>query len=169
MVDLQDQDVVAVLTRAPSAGGKSRLFAGLGRPPDPDLLAAFLLDTLDAVALPHIARVACFTPATAETEVRALVPPDVHVLAQREDDLGDRMRLAFDDLFAGGARSAVLVGSDLPGLDGAVVSGAFRGLHEHPEAVVLGPARDGGYYLIGATRTPGVLLTRITLGQARRA
>jgi len=49
MVGVPGPIVVAVLTRAPSRGGKSRLFAALGRPPDPTLLSALLLDTLDGV------------------------------------------------------------------------------------------------------------------------
>jgi hypothetical protein len=158
MVDLQDQDVVAVLTRAPSAGGKTRLFRELGSAPDPALLAAFLLDTLEAVALRGVARAACVTPANAEPEIRALVPRDVLVLAQRGDSLGDRMRFAFDDLFARGAASVVLVGSDVPGIEPASAEAAFRILRERPRAVVLGPAADGGYYLIGGTQTPSAIL-----------
>jgi rSAM/selenodomain-associated transferase 1 len=158
MVDLQGQDVVAILTRAPSAGGKTRLFAERGGAPDPDFLAALLLDTLDAVTVPRIVRVVCFTPAAAGDEIRSLVPPGVHVMPQRGDDLGERMRHAFDDLLASGAASVVLVGSDVPGIGATTVSTARDLLHERPSIVVIGPAADGGYYLIGATRTPTVLL-----------
>ena len=89
------------------------------------------------------------------------VPREVDVLAQGDGDLGARMRRAFDDLFARGARGVVLVGSDLPGLSAAVVRGAVETLDARAGCVVLGPAEDGGYYLIGATRTPAVLLAGI--------
>ena len=158
MVDLQGQDVVAILTRAPSAGGKARLFAERGGAPDPEFLAALLLDTLDAVTVPRIARVVCFTPPTAEDEIRSLVTPGVHVLAQRGDDLGERMRHGFDDLLTSGAASVVLIGSDVPGIARTTVATARDLLHERPSSVVIGPAADGGYYLIGATRTPTLLL-----------
>jgi rSAM/selenodomain-associated transferase 1 len=161
MVDVADQIVIAVLTRAPSAAGKTRLFRELGRPVDPELLAALLLDTIDAIAPAGVPRVVFVTPAPAVDEVRALVPPEVDVAAQGDGDLGARMRHAFDDLFARGARGVVLVGSDLPGLSPAVVRDAVETLDARSGCVVLGPAADGGYYLIGATSTPAVLLTGI--------
>jgi rSAM/selenodomain-associated transferase 1 len=161
MVDLQGENIVAILTRAPSAGGKTRLFRDLGCAPDPELLAAFLLDTLDAVATPGARCVACFSPPDAEREMRTLVPAGVHLVPQRGGDLGERMRFVFDDLFARGAASVVLVGSDLPDLNPSVVPAAFRILGERPHAVVLGPARDGGYYLVAATRTPTLLFTDV--------
>jgi rSAM/selenodomain-associated transferase 1 len=162
MVDVQGQDVVAVLTRAPSAGGKTRLFRELGWPPDPEVLAALLLDTLDAVDVAGCRRVVCFTPASAETELRALVPAGVSLLPQREGDLGERMAHAFDDLLAQGAASVVLIGSDLPGIDPSVVAVALRTVRERPGVVVLGPARDGGYYLVAAARTPAALFSGMT-------
>jgi uncharacterized protein len=166
-VDLRDQDVVAVLTRAPSAGGKTRLFRELGCAPDAKLLAALLLDTLEAVSVPQATRVVCFTPPAAEPEMQALVPPGVLLLAQRNGDLGDRMRAAFDDLLARGAASVVLIGSDLPGIVPSTVSAAHRILRDRPGTIVLGPARDGGYYLVGATRTPVALFTEMEWGTAQ--
>lgn len=166
MLDLRGQAVVAVMTRAPSAGGKSRLFASLGRPCDAALLRALLLDTLDGAAAPGLTRVICFTPHDAERELRALALPDVALLPQRGTDLGTRMRAAFDDLLAAGARAAVLIGSDLPALDRGVIAGAHRVLADEPRAVVLGPAADGGYYLIGATRTPAELFEQMPWGTA---
>jgi rSAM/selenodomain-associated transferase 1 len=103
----------------------------------------------------------CVTPDSAVGEVRALAPRGVDVVAQGDGDLGARMRRAFDDLFARAARGVVLVGSDLPGLSPSVIQHAVDALETHPGCVVLGPAEDGGYYLIASTRTPDVLLTGI--------
>jgi uncharacterized protein len=166
MVDLQGQAVVAILTRAPSSGGKSRLFAALGRPVDPDLLAALFLDTLDAAAVPGVRRVVCYTPADSEAEVRSLVGGDVPLMPQRGTDLGARMRHAFEDLFAARAAAVVLIGSDLPSLESSVIEEAHRLLRERHDIVVLGPATDGGYYLIGATRPPLALFDGIAWGGA---
>ena len=80
MVGVPGPIVVAVLTRAPSRGGKSRLFAALGHPPDPTLLSALLLDTLDGVSLSGTTRVVFVDPADACDDVRALVPRDVDPL-----------------------------------------------------------------------------------------
>jgi rSAM/selenodomain-associated transferase 1 len=148
--------VVAVLTRAPSRGGKSRLFAALARPPDPALLSALLLDTLDGTRFAGAIRIVFVDPADACDDVRALVPPDVRVRPQPGGSLGDRMRLTMDGLFAEGASIVVLVGSDLPDLPPSSIASAVSTLRQNPASVVLGPAHDGGYYLIAATATPNI-------------
>src|SRR6185436_908851 len=63
MVDVSDARVVAILTRAPSSGGKSRLFRALACPPDSGLLTALLLDTVDGAAARGVTRVVSVTPA----------------------------------------------------------------------------------------------------------
>ena len=156
MVGAAQADIVGVLTRAPSAGGKSRLFAALGRPCDPALLSALLLDTVDATDLPHVARIAAVTPADCQDEIRGLLPADVEVIGQGEGDIGLRMRTLMHDLFERGARRVVLIGSDLPALSRGHLAEAFTRLATDPDVLVLGPATDGGYYLIGATRLPPV-------------
>jgi rSAM/selenodomain-associated transferase 1 len=70
--------------------------------------------------------------------------------AQRGEDLGDRMRNAFDDVFAMGAAKAVIVGTDIPELTARHVQQAFLMLDIHD--VVIGPAHDGGYYLLAMKR-----------------
>jgi rSAM/selenodomain-associated transferase 1 len=148
--------VVAVLTRAPSRGGKSRLFAALGRPHDETLLSALLLDTLDGVALPGTTRVVFVDPADACDEVRGMVSPDVEVRAQPEGSLGERMRDTMTTLFTEGASIVVLAGSDLPDITPSMLDDAIAKLRHDPASLVLGPAHDGGYYLIAATSTPHV-------------
>lgn len=156
MVDVAGARVVALLTRAPSAGGKTRLFEALGCAPDRRLLTALLLDTLDGAAAPGVSRVVSVTPASACSEVASLVAPDVDVLPQAGGTLGDRMRTTFASLLENGAGAVVLIGSDLPAITPARVATAFDLLERDPDALVLGPAADGGYYLIGATRVPPV-------------
>jgi rSAM/selenodomain-associated transferase 1 len=156
MVGVPGPAVVAVLTRAPSRGGKSRLFAELGRPPDAALLSALLLDTLDGVRLPGMTRVVFVDPADACDEVRAIVARDVDVRAQAEGSLGERMRDAMASLFDEGATIVVLVGSDLPDITPERIETAVAHLKRDPGALVLGPAHDGGYYLIASTTIPNV-------------
>lgn len=70
-------------------------------------------------------------------------------------DLGERMARAFADSFNEGCAGAVLIGSDCPALSPASLTAAFAGLSQN--RVVLGPAADGGYYLVGMTQlTPGL-------------
>lgn len=66
---------------------------------------------------------------------------------QPSGDLGCRLRSAFATHFREGARRVVIIGSDCPGIDRGLIRDAFAALDDHD--VVLGPARDGGYYLIG--------------------
>jgi hypothetical protein len=68
---------------------------------------------------------------------------------QRGDDLGLRMANAFEDAFSEPAR-VVIIGSDCPGVDTALLRQAFAALDDHD--FVLGPAHDGGYYLLGMRR-----------------
>jgi len=73
----------------------------------------------------------------------------VNCVEQAEGDLGLKMRTAFDEAFAAGAGRAVLVGTDIPALDVDILSQAFTLLAG--QDAVIGPSRDGGYYLIGLT------------------
>ena len=154
MVDQPGAAVLAVLTRAPAAGGKSRLFAGLGLPPDPALPLALLRDTLEAASVPGVRRVVAVTPPGALGATAAALPRDVEVVAQPDGDLGARMSGVMLHLSTRGAGRVVLIGSDLPEITPAPVARAFTLLSAHPNRVVLGPSADGGYYLIGATRVP---------------
>jgi len=165
MVDAADSPVLAVLTRAPSSGGKTRLFASLGLPSDPALLDALLLDTLDGAAAPGVRRVVAVTPGDGCDEVRRIVG-NVGVIAQPDGNLGERMRAVMAALFARGAPAVALIGSDLPHLTPDVIAEAFALVSRDPDALVLGPAADGGYYLIAAPRLPDVF-SGIDWGSAR--
>ncbi len=156
MVDVAGARVVAVLTRAPSSGGKTRLFEALGCATDPRLLTALLLDTLDGAAAPGAMRVVSVTPASACDEVASLVAPGIGVIPQSAGSLGERMHSTIASLVERGARAVVLIGSDLPEMTSSIIAAAFRMLESDPGALVLGPAADGGYYLIGATSVPPV-------------
>jgi rSAM/selenodomain-associated transferase 1 len=70
------------------------------------------------------------------------------LMPQRGDDLGARERHLFEDLFAEGFDRVLVMGSDLPTLPAAHLERA-RMLLDSNDSVVLGPAEDGGYYLMG--------------------
>lgn len=70
--------------------------------------------------------------------------------SQANGDLGLRMHEATTRAFSQGAGRTVLIGTDIPGLSAGLLVQAFDLLAEHD--LVLGPALDGGYYLIGLTR-----------------
>jgi rSAM/selenodomain-associated transferase 2/rSAM/selenodomain-associated transferase 1 len=70
---------------------------------------------------------------------------------QGNGDIGIRMSRAFEDGFKSGYESVVIIGSDIPDITGDIVDTAFDELRRHD--LVLGPAADGGYYLIAMEKT----------------
>lgn len=90
------------------------------------------------------------TPADAEPVVRAWLGGGLTLLPQAEGDLGTRMRDAFARAFADGCGRVVIIGSDLPEMSTELLRRAFSALDD--AEAVIGPARDGGYYLLGLTR-----------------
>ncbi|PYR74367.1 MAG: hypothetical protein DMF87_22935 [Acidobacteria bacterium] len=155
-------EALVVLARVPSGGrGKSRLTRALGGD-HLELRRALLLDTLDAARSVADADlfVAC-EPADSIGDMRALVGDGARLFPQQGDTLGDRMRNAFAHLFAAGYATVVMIGSDLPSLPSSHLAEAFRFLRERPDALVIGPASDGGYYLIGLRRVCPALFTSI--------
>lgn len=72
---------------------------------------------------------------------------DFQKLIQKGDDLGERMQQAFQESFSLGASKVVIIGSDCALLTSEIIETAFQKLTEVP--FVIGPATDGGYYLLG--------------------
>ncbi|HYW06347.1 MAG TPA: TIGR04282 family arsenosugar biosynthesis glycosyltransferase [Longimicrobium sp.] len=147
---------VLVFVRAPEAGRvKTRLAAGIG--------AAAALRVYRRLA-EHAVREALatgaevrvhFTPAERGAEVRAWLGGEPRYFPQAVGDLGERMEAAFRAAFEDGAERVVIIGSDLPDLSAELLREAFAFLDSRP--AVLGPARDGGYYLLGMrAMVPGV-------------
>ncbi len=88
-----------------------------------------------------------FSPADAANEMNAWLGPKPTYFPQAGEDLGARLIAATVGAFARGAYGVVVIGGDCPALDGATLQLAASGLQQTD--VVLGPAADGGYYLIG--------------------
>ena len=92
-------------------------------------------------------------------------PPGVIVETQQGSDLGDRLSHAFNHKWNEGFRKIVFIGTDSPALRREDLHAAFKGLDE--SEVVLGPATDGGYYLIGFSACLPVLFSRISWGTSQ--
>lgn len=69
---------------------------------------------------------------------------------QHGNDLGEKMKHAFNELFQAGYEKVVIIGSDLLDLETKQINKAFQALDT--TKCVLGPAQDGGYYLLGLTK-----------------
>ena len=83
---------------------------------------------------------------------------------QRGNDLGDRLAAAFEDLLQAAGDLAVAIGADCPELDGATVDAGLAALESHD--LVLAPAADGGYGLVGLARPAPELFRGVGWGSA---
>ena len=93
------------------------------------------------------------------------LPDHVIVRQQRTGDLGARLAAAFSELLSHPADRAVVVGSDCPDLGPDTIQAALAALDGHD--LVIGPARDGGYYLIGLRSPAPALFEGISWGTDR--
>ena len=148
---------VIVFLRAPETGRvKTRLTARVGNGPrglSPDaalkLYRAFVEDTLEAAAGQGSVFLFFHPPGKREL-VENWLGNGYPLTAQAGEDLGGKMAHAFRTVFDRGFERAVLVGTDIPELDPAIFDSAGKALEQSD--AVIGPSRDGGYYLIGMNR-----------------
>lgn len=129
---------------------KTRLAAAIGAEQAARLHQIFVQTLLERFGRTADRRTVVYAPAGRAKSFAALAGDGWGLAAQAEGDLGQRMRSWFEVAFASGASRAVLIGSDSPTLPEPYVASAFQLLDDHD--VVLGPAVDGGYYLVGAAR-----------------
>jgi rSAM/selenodomain-associated transferase 1 len=145
------QERVCLFSRYPEPGkAKTRLIPALG-----EAGAAALQRVMTEKIFAETQEV-CGGRAQAELELRfsadtpevmrAWPAPGTRCIAQGSGDLGARMARSFAEAFRAGLERVVIVGADCPALTSSVMADALDALEEHP--AVIGPAEDGGYYLI---------------------
>ena len=153
------------MAKAPRPGlVKTRLETTLGADGCARLQAA-LLRNVAAIAVEAVgdAVFVAYAPGPARDEVAALVPSWVGLLPQRGDGLGERLAAATGDVFRRHGGPLAVVGTDVPVLDAERIREAFTALAGGSD-VCLGPARDGGYYLIAMRQMYPELLQGIPWG-----
>jgi uncharacterized protein len=143
---------LAIMTKAPRAGAvKTRLQPPLTADEAAQLNVCFLRDIAAAIggAKGVSKGVGVFTPAGSEADYGNVLPPDFELIPQRGDTFGQRLMNAVSDLLGVGFQSCCLINSDSPTVTADAFTQAVKQLHGAQNRVVLGPADDGGYYLIG--------------------
>ena len=146
---------LVILARHPEAGNvKTRLAASIGDAAATALYRTFLLDLGRKLAA-HPAWVLYWAFAPADSPLPAEVAGREKAFAQADGDLGERMANAIERVLGDGHPSVVLIGSDIPHVSIVTIEDAFGRLSAGAP-LVLGPAEDGGYYLVGATSLPPV-------------
>lgn len=159
------------MAKAPREGEvKTRLFGALSSEEARRLYVAFLSDTFAlmeevAEARENLTLALCYTPEGEEEAFEEVEREGSLMILQRGDDLGERLINCFSDLFALGFEAIVVIGADSPTLPGEYLFDAFESF-ETDDDVVIGPARDGGYYLVGMRKLHRRIFEDIPWGSA---
>ena len=158
---------LVLFAKAPIPGQvKTRLCPPLTPDEAASLHGSFVLDSLErsktAIQQQKLSldRILACAPSAAHVFFKILGERHgVRLIDQLGDDLGSRMDQAVSTLCAEGYRRLLIVGTDLPSLPLSIYRDALAQLDRHP--VVLGPALDGGYYLLGLARPAPELFDQI--------
>jgi rSAM/selenodomain-associated transferase 1 len=160
---------IGIICKAPQPGhSKTRLSTAIGEVAASKLSACFLRDVAASIeAVPEaLGRrgYGVYAPAGAEDIMRQLLPAGFGLLLQADDDLGHVLLGATRALLDAGHDSVLLVNGDSPTLPTRLLVQAIEALRAPGDRMVLGPASDGGYYLIGLKHPHGHLFTKIAWG-----
>jgi rSAM/selenodomain-associated transferase 1 len=154
---------LGIFVKVPEPGRvKTRLVPPLGPDEACRLYHAFLADLLPRLGQLRKVATTVFYEGDDPAPLRELLPPRAELVAQKGRDLGARLANAFEQLLGEPREMAVIVGSDSPDLPLPFIKRAFLKL-KHRD-VVLGPASDGGYYLVGLKRRVPEFFDNISWG-----
>jgi rSAM/selenodomain-associated transferase 1 len=147
---------VGIMCKTPAPGkSKTRLSPPLRPEQCADISACFIRDlsrTIGALAeAGDVTGYAVYTPVGSEKALRRLLPAHFELLSQVDGDFGERLFHGARDLLEAGHDGAILVNSDSPTLPLSILRAAVDAVR-HGDNVVLSPAEDGGYTLIGISR-----------------
>lgn len=155
-----------LFTRYPEPGKvKTRLISALGAEGAANLQRQMTEDTLrkiEAMQNNFLVLLEIHFAGNKKELMQAWLGKNFAYYQQQEGDLGERMLSAFAGAFTKGMSRVVLIGTDCPDLDAVILAEAFQLLEQ--SEVVLGPAADGGYYLIGLKRLIPELFSNIYWG-----
>jgi uncharacterized protein len=155
---MTDKRCILLFVKLPEKGRvKSRLALHIGEDVALRLYENMVLDVINMLKRGRFPFRICFTPPDARDQMTGWLGQEYDYLPQTGGHLGDRMEKAFACVFSGEVEKALLIGSDIPGLTTDLIDEAFTALLTSD--AVIGPADDGGYYLMGFrknTFTPGI-------------
>jgi uncharacterized protein len=165
---------LAVMLKIPRVGlVKTRLTPPLTEHEAAALSSCFLRDTASNIAAvasdaaSPLDGVVVYTPVGAESELAGLLPQEFVLLAQRGASFGHRLSNAAHDLLTLGYRGLCLINADSPTLPPELLRSAAVALSRPGDRVVLGPSKDGGYYLIGLKQAHHRLFEEIEWSTSR--
>ncbi|UOD35699.1 TIGR04283 family arsenosugar biosynthesis glycosyltransferase [Deferribacteraceae bacterium V6Fe1] len=166
MSSLRDnKSLIIIFTRYPVAGrAKTRLIPQIGAINAAKLqkmMTEFVVSQVRKTNIPFKIKYFGGT----EAEMKNWLGDDIKYSAQGDGDLGEKMKSAFEEGFNEGFDKIVVIGSDCPDLRVDLIIEAFKLLEKHN--CVIGPAKDGGYYLIGLNKPNPKLFENIDWGSEK--
>ncbi|MBN2332279.1 MAG: TIGR04283 family arsenosugar biosynthesis glycosyltransferase [Deltaproteobacteria bacterium] len=161
-------DCLIVFTRFPEPGKtKTRMIPALGPEGAADLQRQMARQTINRCRdflAHHPSALQIFHAGGSQQQMACWLGADLRFFLQSGGSLGERMHQSFAAAFAAGMDRVVVIGTDCPHLETSHLQEAFAHLATHD--LVLGPAVDGGYYLIGLRRLRAELFADIPWGTA---
>ena len=146
-------NALVVMLKAPVAGKvKTRLTPPLKKEDAARLYKCFIQDIFSRIStLNGIDIIAAYTPKNAAERIKRIVPANTMLIPQKGSDLGERLQNIFSQLFSIGYKKVAIIGTDSPDLPVEYIKKSFSSLNKNT-SIVIGPSRDGGYYLIAMSR-----------------
>lgn len=141
-----NKNLLMIFTRNPELGKvKTRLAASIGDQSALDIYKFLLQKTKDVTKNLQCDKAIYYSVKIRENDIWGVETYQKH--QQQGEDLGERMQNAFQNAFDKGYKKVVIIGSDLFDLTEDHINEAFKKLDIND--TVIGPAEDGGYYLLG--------------------
>jgi rSAM/selenodomain-associated transferase 1 len=148
---MQDRSAVLLFIKSPEKGKvKSRLAKAIGENTALDIYKCLVDDTLETLKNGKYLFRLCFYPPGSDAIVKNWLGSTYSYAPQYGEDIGERMKYAFIQAFSDGMEKVLIIGSDIPQLSISLLTEALDALDTND--AVIGPAHDGGYYLIGFNR-----------------
>ncbi len=170
----RERESIILFTRFPEAGKvKTRLIGKLGPQGAADLhrdLTKQTIQRLHPMLTTQERQLHIYSSGGTPSAMTSWLGRYGLICSQQGPDLGRRMEHAFAREFSQGAQRILLIGTDCPALSSEIIASGLEQLKNHP--LVLGPAMDGGYYLIGLRRPdslppPSILFDDIDWGSKK--
>lgn len=143
-----------IFTRYPEPGNaKTRLIPAVGAETAAEMhrqMTEYTLAQVKPLRQSRLLSIEVWFAGGDRTQMEAWLGGGLQYQPQPDGNLGDRMLQAFQSAFDSGVAGAIIIGTDCPEITDTLLVDAFQALQQTD--VVLGPATDGGYYLIGLRR-----------------
>jgi rSAM/selenodomain-associated transferase 1 len=163
---LISRHAIIIMTRYPDPGQvKTRLIPALGEEGACRLhqkMVEHTMVTARNFSLVSPSELFVFFNGGSEVLMKSWLGSDAEYLPQSDGDLGAKMSVAFHEVFNRGCKTVMMIGTDCPDIDYHILSKSFSLLDK--TEMVIGPAADGGYYLLGLKKNHDNLFKGIVWG-----